>query len=128
MSRGIARCSWPAAAAAKPPETAKEEAAAPASAPPRAIDEANAATVTGKVSFTGDEARDEDHRHVGQRPPAPARMPARRRSREEVVVNDNGTLKNVFVWVKAGLPDQPVARAGYAGETRSRRAACTGRT
>src|SRR5260370_149232 len=37
----------------KPPETAKEEAAAPASAP-AAIDEANAATVTGKVSFTGE--------------------------------------------------------------------------
>ena len=25
---------------------------------------------------------------------------------EEVIVNDNGTLKNAFVWIKAGLPDK----------------------
>ena len=33
---------------------------------------------------------------------------------EEVVVNDNGTLKNVFVWVKAGLPDKTLAGAHHA--------------
>ena len=37
----------------KPPETAKEESAAPAAAP-TAADDANAATVTGKVSFSGE--------------------------------------------------------------------------
>jgi hypothetical protein len=89
----------------KAPETAKEEAAAPSSAPTATIDEATAATVTGKVSFSGaaPTARTIDmsatpacaHAHAG----APQKS-------EEVVVNGNGTLKNVFVWVKAGLPDK----------------------
>ena len=47
---------------------------------------------------------------------------------EEVVVNDNGTLKNVFVWVKAGVPDRQWPVPGDAGGARIRRAACTSRT
>jgi len=88
----------------KAPETAKEEAATPASAP-AVIDEANAATLTGKISFSGEKpaARTLDmsanpacaRAHAGAPPKS-----------EEVVVNANGTLKNVFVWVKSGLPDR----------------------
>lgn len=78
------------------------EPAKPAAAP---VDEANAATVTGKVSFTGSK-------------PAPKkiRMDAEKYCTEqhggqpvesdEVVVNDNGTLANVFVYVKDGLGDR----------------------
>jgi hypothetical protein len=88
----------------KPPETAKEESAAPAAAP-TAADDANAATVTGKVSFSGEKpaARNIDmsanpicaRAHAGAPPKS-----------EEVVVNGDGTLKNVFVWVKSGVPDR----------------------
>ena len=88
----------------KPSETADSEATAPAlSGPPAVPDEANGGTITGKVAFAG----------------APPKMPALDMSAspaceraykgveqksEEVVVNPNGTLKNVFVWVKSGLP------------------------
>jgi hypothetical protein len=88
----------------KPPETAKEEAAAPASAP-AAIDEANAATVTGKVSFTGEKPTPRTLDMSANPACARAHAGAPPKS-EEVVVNGNGTLKNVFVWVKAGLPDR----------------------
>ncbi len=30
----------------------------------------------------------------------------RRRNPEEALVNDNGTLRNTFVWIKSGLPDR----------------------
>ena len=89
----------------KAPETPKEEAAAPASAPAAVIDEANAATVTGKVSFTGEKPA---MRNIDMSAnPACARAHAGAPPKsEEVVVNANGTLKNVFVWVKAGVPDR----------------------
>ncbi len=68
-------------------------------------DEANGGTVTGKVSFEGAKPAMKtldmsatpycERAHKGD----PAKS-------EEVVVNGNGTLKNVFVWVKAGLPDK----------------------
>lgn len=65
------------------------------------VDPATAATVTGKVNFQGE----------------PPRMPPINMSAEPdckglhddtvlpevVVVNDDGSLKNVFVWVKSGL-------------------------
>lgn len=66
------------------------------------VDPATAGTITGKVVF------------MGEKPvmpilsmdatPACARQHSSPVRSEEVVVNDNGTLKNVFVWVKAGLP------------------------
>ena len=62
----------------------------------------NGATVTGKVVFDGAKptARTIDMSAV------PACMNAHKTpaKSEEVVVNDNGTLKNAFVWVKGGLP------------------------
>jgi len=86
-------------------ETPKEEAAAPATAPTATIDQANAATVTGKVSFSG--AKPAMRNIDMSANPACARAHAGAPPHsEEVVVNDNNTLKNVFVWVKAGVPDQ----------------------
>ena len=90
----------------KPAETPKADSSAPAAGGAAATpDEANGATVTGKVAFTGDAPKMAtmdmsanpacDRAHKG----APAKS-------EEVVVNSNGTLKYAFVWVKSGLPDK----------------------
>ncbi len=82
-----------------PGTESEKKAAAPAAV--TKVDPATAATITGKVAFTGSA-------------PKPARIdmsaepdckglhttPA---TSEEVVVNSNGTLANVFVWVKSGL-------------------------
>ncbi|MBI3940252.1 MAG: carboxypeptidase regulatory-like domain-containing protein [Acidobacteria bacterium] len=90
----------------------KSEAPAPAETPApaaetpaAAIDEATAATVMGKVSFAGTKPT-----------PKKIRMDAEKYCTEqhsgkpidsdEVVVNDNGTLANVFVFVKDGLGDR----------------------
>jgi len=91
------------------PETAKKS--EPAAAAPAAgggsgtPDEANGATITGKVSFEGTKPTpktiDMSANPVCTK--AHATAPAKT---EDVVVNDNGTLANVFVWVKSGLPDQ----------------------
>ena len=86
-------------------ESKKEEskAAAPAATAP-AVDEANAATVTGKVSFTGEKpaAKTIDMSAT----PACARAHTTPQNSDEVTVNDNGTLRYAFVWVKSGLPDR----------------------
>jgi plastocyanin len=68
-------------------------------------DEANGGTITGKVAFDGTAPKERTidmsanpvcmRAHAGAPPKS-----------EEVVVNGNGTLKNAFVWVKAGLPDK----------------------
>lgn len=84
-------------------EAKKEEApAAAATAPP--IDEATAATVTGKVNFTG--AKPTARAISMDATPACARQHTTAPKSEEVIVNDDGTLRNVFVWVKSGLPDR----------------------
>jgi plastocyanin len=73
-----------------------------ASLPEAHIDSATAGTITGKVLFKGDapampvidmssNPQCERQHHTPQKA-------------EVVVVNANGTLKNVFVWIKAGLP------------------------
>ena len=85
----------------KPPATAVTEAAP--TGPPATPDPVNGATLTGKVAFTG------------VKPPAVmidmSANPACERAHksaplaaEDIVVNPNGTLKYVFVWVKSGLP------------------------
>jgi hypothetical protein len=88
----------------KSPETAKEEAAAPAAAT-APVDDANAATLTGKVSFSGAKPVEKTIDMSANPACSRAHAGAPQKS-EEVVVNGNGTLKNVFVWVKAGLPDK----------------------
>jgi hypothetical protein len=85
-------------------EAKKEEAApAPAAAPAAKIDEATAASITGKVLFSGDKPvmRTID---MGAKPEC-ARQHTTPAKSEEVTVNPDGTLKNVFVWVKSGLPN-----------------------
>ena len=84
------------------PKAAESAAPAGGAATP---DEANGGTVTGKVAFAGTAPVMKtldmsatpycERAHQG----APAKS-------EEVLVNGNGTLKNVFVWVKSGLPDR----------------------
>jgi hypothetical protein len=76
-------------------------AAAPAAAP---ADDANAATITGKVAFTGDAPKMANLSMDAT--PACARAHTTPQKSEQVVVNSNGTLKNAFIWVKAGLPDK----------------------
>jgi hypothetical protein len=87
----------------QPKEESKSAPPAASTAPP--IDEANAATVTGKVSFTGEKPKMATIDMSANPACARAHSGAAQKS-EEVVVNDNGTLKNTFVWVKSGLPDR----------------------
>ena len=79
------------------PEEKKAEAPAPA-----AVDPAAVADITGKVSFTGTKpaARTISMDAV----PACANQHKGPIPVEDTVVNSNGTLKNVFVYVKSGLP------------------------
>lgn len=85
------------------PEAKKEEpkTAAPA-APP--VDAATAATIEGSVKFTG--TKPVMKPVTMDATPACARQHDKPVLSEEVVVNDNGTLRNVFVYVKSGLPNQ----------------------
>lgn len=90
-------------------ETKKaEDTAAPASAAAGGTatpDMDNGGTITGKVSFDGAKPTPKTidmsavpyctNAHKGAPPKT-----------EDAVVNDNGTLANVFVWVKSGLPDK----------------------
>ena len=82
-------------------ETGTKESAATEKTAFTKVDPATAANITGKVSFTGTAPK--PVRIVMDAEPdckglhtAPVRS-------EEVVVNTNGTLANVFVYVKAGL-------------------------
>ncbi len=94
----------------KAPETSeapKKEAAAPA-----AMDDANAGSITGKVSFAGDKPVMKNLSMDAT--PACARAHTTPQKSQEVMVNENGTLKNVFVWVKAGVPDKQWPAPGAA--------------
>jgi hypothetical protein len=90
----------------------KEEATKTAAGVPAATDEANAGTVTGKVSFSGDKPVMKTLSMDAT--PACARAHTTPQKSQEVVVNDNGTLKNVFVYVKSGLPDKQWSPPGGA--------------
>jgi hypothetical protein len=86
-------------------EAKKDEASQPAAAPAAApVDEANAATVTGKVTFAGTAPSMKTIDMSAN--PACARAHTTAQKSEEVVVNGNGTLANTFVWIKSGLPDR----------------------
>jgi carboxypeptidase family protein len=95
---------WSCGGGEKPADTAKSEGAAPAggTATP---DEANGGTVTGKVAFTGDKPKLATL-DMSAQPKCEAAHKGETVKSEEVVVNANGTLKNAFVWIKAGLPDK----------------------
>jgi plastocyanin len=85
-------------------EAPKSEPTKTAAGTPTATDEANAGSLTGKVSFTGDKPVMKNISMDAT--PACARAHTTAQKSQEVVVNGNGTLKNVFIWVKAGLPDK----------------------
>jgi Carboxypeptidase regulatory-like domain len=82
-------------------EAPKKEEPAAATAP---ADDANAATITGKVAFTGDKPAMKNISMDAT--PACARAHSTPQKSQEVIVNDNGTLKNTFIWIKSGLPDK----------------------
>ena len=91
----------------KSPDTSEAPKAEPtktAAGTPAATDEANAGSLTGKVSFTGDKPVMKNISMDAT--PACARAHTTAQKSQEVVVNGNGTLKNVFIYVKAGLPDK----------------------
>jgi len=96
----------------KPAEETSNAPATPA-APAAAIDPATVGEVTGQVSFDG-QAPAKVRIHMDA---VPACTEANKEAvfSEEVVVNDNKTLRNVFVYVKEGLgnrtfppPSEPV--------------------
>jgi plastocyanin len=87
--------------------TAKTEtpaATAPAGGGDAEPDMANGATVTGKVAFDGAQPKMATI-DMSDKPVCAKAHTAPVKS-QEVIVNGNGTLKNVFVWVKSGLPDK----------------------
>ena len=96
----------------------REEPAAPATtetapaAPAAKADLANAATVTGKITFAGTKPTPKKIR-MDQDKYCAAQHAGGSMETEDVVVNDNGTLANVLVYVKDGLnqtfeaPSQP---------------------
>jgi plastocyanin len=90
----------------------KEE--APAAAP-AAIDEANAATVTGKVAFAG-EAPKMKSIDMSANPACAREHSGGPQKSEEVIVNGNGTLKFAFVYVKQGVPDRQWPAASTKAE------------
>jgi hypothetical protein len=91
----------------KPPETAKTDASAPAAGAGGTAtpDEANGGTITGKVAFTGEKPKMATL-DMSAQPKCEAAHKGEAVKSQEVVVNPNGTLKNSFVWIKAGLPDK----------------------
>lgn len=86
------------------PPAEEAESAAPAAAPSAPIDPATAATITGKVSFEGTKPTMPRIRMDA----VPACTEANKEPvySQEVEVNDNGTLRDVFVYVKEGLGDR----------------------
>jgi plastocyanin len=80
------------------------EGAAPAPSAAAPVDPATAATISGKISFTGQKPPQQRIRMDAvpactQANPNPVFI-------QEVVVNENNTLRNVFVYVKEGLGDR----------------------
>src|ERR1700675_302236 len=85
-------------------EAPKAEPTKTAAGTPTATDEANAGSLTGKVSFTGDKPVMKNISMDAT--PACARAHTTAQKSEQVIVNGNGTLKNVLIFVKSGLPDK----------------------
>jgi hypothetical protein len=74
------------------------------SEPGLTADEANGATIAGKISFAGQKPA--LHEIDFSANPACQKMHPAPVYAEDVVVNDNGTLANAFVWLKTGVPLQ----------------------
>lgn len=84
-------------------EKASEGGAEGAAAAP-AVDPAQAATITGTVKFAGTAPANEKIDMSAE--PTCAQKHSTPPVKQTVVANSNGTLKNVFVYVKEGLPQQ----------------------
>jgi plastocyanin len=82
--------------------TPEQKSAVSASLPEANVDAATAGTISGKVSFTG--AAPVMPIIDFSSNPQCERQHLKPQRAQVVVVNPNGTLKNVFVWVKSGLP------------------------
>jgi plastocyanin len=87
---------------------AAEGGASSAAAP--AVDPAEAATISGVVRFTGTAPANEAIDMSAE--PTCADKHDGTPMQETVVVSDDGTLRNVFVYVKEGLPDQSWPASG----------------
>jgi len=70
--------------------------------PPAQIDQATAGTISGRVLFTG-EAPAMPIIDMSSNPQCERQHHAPQKA-ETVVVNANKTLRNVFIWIKDGLP------------------------
>jgi plastocyanin len=86
-----------------PAEVATDEAPAEGASQGVAPDLSQAGSVSGKVSFQGETPQMARIR-MGAEPNCEAKHEGPIYS-QEVIVNDNGTLKNAFVWVKTGLEE-----------------------
>jgi hypothetical protein len=86
------------------------DAAAPAPAATATVDPATAATITGKVNFTGQAPNRVRIRMDAV--PACTQANSEPVFVQDVVVNSNNTLANVFVYVKEGLPGSFPASGG----------------
>lgn len=79
----------------------EEKSAAPA--PAASAPAGSEASISGKVAYSG--PKSEPAAISMDQTPACARQHAAPFKSEALIVNPNGTLKNAFVWVKAGLPN-----------------------
>jgi plastocyanin len=68
-------------------------------------DESTGATLSGKVAFTGP-APAPHLIDMSANPQCERTHKGRTLTTDDVVVNANGTLRNVFVWIKTGVPDR----------------------
>ncbi|HEY3839193.1 MAG TPA: carboxypeptidase regulatory-like domain-containing protein [Bryobacteraceae bacterium] len=70
--------------------------------PMATVDEANGATISGKVAFTGEKPKmpaiDMSANPMCERQHKTPQLA------ETVVINPNGTIRYAFVWIKSGLP------------------------
>jgi plastocyanin len=90
-----------------PSEAKKSDAPAapaPAAEPAAPAPAGGGGTISGKVSYSGTKPALKPVSMDAT--PACARQHSTPPMSEEVVLNPNSTLKNVFVWVKSGLPNQ----------------------
>ena len=98
------------AACASAPTEEKKSSEAPATPPPAAAPAPPAApgSVTGRILFAGAKPKDEFLNSMDANPQCLKQHGGKPPKSETVVINEDGTLANVFVWVKSGpLPAAP---------------------
>ena len=103
----------------QPADTAPSSSAAPAPPP---VDPNTAGTIAGKVSFEGEIPEQKSIQMAAD--PSCAKMHGSAVETEFVVANDDGTLRNVFVYVKEGLegrkftpPSEPMLLLSNCGRS-----------